>query len=324
MKLICNIVFTKNRPLQLDGYLRSLYKYLPADRIQTHVVYKADRFGAEYDRVFRKFPDCRVTREADFHTDIMAILNQTECRYVLFGVDDTVFFDSIRFEVVEETFASREKDIFGFTLRFSRDSLAGAGDEVTELSAAGEPVYRLNWKRGRTPHTEYPFELGCTFYRTDLVRKIIRSSMSSNPLAARLFLPSSPLMRVLGPLGMRRSTLKRFGYFFSPNTLESWPCRWCREPKDELPDFTYFQKVCAVAIQVNQVNTSNRNESCGAEEYTVEALNEKYRQGYVLDIEYVVTRRPTEPSGGQECFRLRKDPAVQGTAPGPVSRPDSA
>lgn len=314
MKLICNIVFTKNRPLQLDGYLRSLYKYLPADLIQTHVVYKADRFGDEYDRVFRKFPDCRVTREADFHTDLRAILNQTECRYVLFGVDDTVFFDSVRFEVVEETFASREKDIFGFTLRFSRDSLAGAGDEVTELSAAGEPVYRLNWKRGHTPHTEYPFELGCTFYRTDLIRKIIRSSMSSNPLAAKLFMPSSPLMRVLEPLGMRRSTLKRFGYFFSPNTLESWPCRWCREHKDGLPDFTYFQKICAVAIQVNQVNSSNRNESYGVEEHTVEALDEKYRQGYALDIEYVAARRPAEPSGGQECFRLRKDTPAQDIA----------
>jgi len=306
MKLICNIVFTKNRPLQLDGYLRSLYRYFPADLIQTHVVYKAERFASEYDHLFRAFPDCLVTHETDFHTNVLGILDGTECPYVLFGVDDTVFFDSVRFEVIEETFARHEKDIFGFTLRFSRDSLADGGDEITELSAAGEPVYRLNWKHGRTAHTRYPFELGCTFYRTDLVRRIIHASMSSSLLAARLFMPSSSLMRVLALLGARRPIVKRFGYFFSPNTLESWPCRWCRQHADGLPDFTYFQEVCAVAIQVNLVNTSNRNEHYGAREHTVEALNEKYRQGYTLDIEHVAANRPTEPSGGQESFRLTR------------------
>ncbi|MEN6576472.1 MAG: hypothetical protein ABFD90_09020 [Phycisphaerales bacterium] len=306
MKLICNIVFTKNRPLQLDGYLRSLYRCFPADLIQTHIVYKPERFGSEYDRLFHEFPDCLVTRETDFHTNVMDILSRTECRYVLFGVDDTVFFDSVRFDVVEETFDRHEKDIFGFTLRFSRDSLAGDGEEVTELSAAGETIYRLNWKHGHTAHTRYPFELGCTFYRADLVRRILRGSMSAGPLAARLFLPSSSLMRVLAPLGLRRSTLKHFGYFFSPNTLESWPCRWSREHKDELPDFTYFQKICAVAIQVNLVNTTTRNEHYGTAEHTVEALNEKYRQGYAMDIEHVAANRPTEPSSGQKSFRLTR------------------
>jgi hypothetical protein len=178
---------------------------------------------------------------------------------------------------------------------------------------AGAPVYRLNWKEGRTPHTRYPFELGCTFYRTDLVRRILRSSMSSSRLAARLFLPPSPLMRVLEPLGLRRSVLKRLGYFFSPNTLESWPCRWCREHEDALPAYTYFQKICAAAIQVNMVNASNRNEPWGTDEHTVEALNEKYRQGYVLDIEHVAAAKPTAPSCGREFFRLRRDRQPEAT-----------
>ncbi len=308
MAMISNIVFTKNRPLQLDGYLRSLYRHFPSELIQTHIVYKADRFESEYDRLFRKFPDCLVTRESDFHRDIMGILDRVESRYVLFGVDDTVFFRSVRFEVIEETFSRHHEDVFGFTLRFSPDSLAGAGDEITELSVAGETIYRVNWKRGRTPHTRYPFELGCTFYRTELVRKILRGSMSDSRLAAKLFMPSSPLMQVLGPLGLRRSTLKRFGYFFSPNTLESWPCRWCREHEDLLPDFTYFQGMCAAAIQVNMVNTSTENKHYGTEEHTVEALNEKYKQGYVLDIEYVAAEKPAEPSCGREFFRLTSEP----------------
>ncbi len=312
MKMIGNIVFTKNRPLQLDGYLRSLYRHFPSGLIQTHIIYKVERFAEEYDQLFRKFPDCLVIRERDFHTDLLGLLNRMESKYVLFGVDDTVFFDSVRFGVINETFSCYHEDIFGFTLRFSPDSLASSGDEVTELSVAGDRVYRLNWKDGRTPHTRYPFELGCTFYRTELVRRILQSSMSSSPLAARLFMPSSLLMRALQPLGLRRSMLKRFGYFFSPNTLESWPCRWCREHKDLLPGYTYFQRICAAAIQVNMVNTSARNRHYGTEEHTVEALNEKYKQGYVLDIEHVAAGKPAEPSCGREFFRLRADAQPEG------------
>ncbi len=312
MKMIGNIVFTKNRPLQLDAYLRSLYRHFPSDLIQTHIIYKAERFGRQYDQLFRKFPDCLVIRERDFHTDLMGVLNRMESKYVLFGVDDTVFFDCVRFDVIEETFSHHREDIFGFTLRFGRGSLAGTGDEVTELSVAGERVYRLNWEDGRTPHTRYPFELGCTFYRTELVRRILQSSMSSSHLAARLFMPSSVLTRALQRLGLRRSILKRFGYFYSPNTLESWPCRWCREHKDLLPAYTYFQRICAAALQVNMVNTSARNWHYGTQEHTVEALNEKYKQGYVLDIEHVAASKPVEPSCGPEFFRLRADAQPEG------------
>lgn len=307
MKPVANIVFTKNRPLQLDAYLRSLYRFFPSDQIQTHIVYKAERFESEYEQLFRKFPDSSVIRERDFHADVMGILDGTESRYVLFGVDDTVFFDSVSFEVIEEAFARQSEDIFGFTLRFSPDSLAKTGDEIGGVTIANEPVCRLNWKDGQTAHTRYPFELGCTFYRTDLVRQILENSMSSSRVASRLLKPSSTLMAVLGPLGRKRSTLKRLGYFFSPNTLESWPCRWCCDHPDRLPSFTYFQRLCAVAIQVNMVNTSTANEHYGTEEHTVEALNEKYRQGYVLDIEHVAAGRPTEPGGGRELFRLCRD-----------------
>ncbi len=312
MKSIANIVFTKNRPLQLEAYLRSLYRYFPQEGIETHVVYKAEHFGQEYEQVFRTFAHCRVIRERDFHAEIMGILERTEARYVLFGVDDTVFFDSVRFEVIDETFSRHREDIFGFTLRFGPDSMAVRDDKVETLSAAGEPIYRLNWKQGQHAHTRYPFELGCTFYRTELVRKILRQSMSSSRLAARWFGPSSVLIRMLRPLGRARWTLKRFGYFFSPNTLESWPCRWCRQHPDELPDYTYFQKACAVAIPVNLVNTSTRNEHIGTDEHTVEALNEKYRQGYVVDIDYVAACKPTEPHGERDLFRLRRGLTTEG------------
>lgn len=303
-KLISNIVFTKNRPLQLHAYLESLYRYFPAELIQTYIIYKVELFEPEYASLFRRFPDCVVIKEKDFHSDFMQVLDQVRTEYILFGIDDVVLFDSVDLGLVERTFTEHAEDIFGFTLRFSPESLEDSSDVKTNCTIAGQQVYRLNWKNGQTPHTRYPFELCCTFYTAALVRKIIRSSMSDSLLAGRLFMPASPLVKALAVAGLKRSTLKRFGYFFSPNTLESWPCRWCRNNPEQVPDFTYFQKLCASAIQVNRVNTSTENPFDGTAEHTVEALNEKYKQGYNLDIDFVAKARPTEPGCGREYFRL--------------------
>jgi len=305
-KLIGNIAFTRNRPLQLHAYLESLYRHFPAELIQTYVIYKVELFEQEYDALFRRFPDVRVIREGDFHADVMGVLDSLDTKYILFGIDDVVVFDSVRFEVIDEVFTNYRDEVFGFTLRFDAASLADDGEVVEACTVAGEQVYKLDWRTARTRHGGYPFELCCTFYANELVKRIMRESMSSSVWAARLFKPSSPLTRALGPLGLRRSTLKRFGYFFSPNTLESWPCRWCRHHRDQLAPFTWFQKICATAIQVNMVNTSTRNDHYGTVEHTVEALNDKYQRRFRLDIDSVAARGPTRPGSGREYFELTR------------------
>jgi hypothetical protein len=303
-KMISNIIFTKNRPLQLEAYLESLYKYFPSELIQTYIIYKVELFAEEYEQLFRNFSKCVVIRESDFHSNFMQILDQIRTKYVLFGIDDVVFFDGVRFEIIDRTFAEQGDNIFGFTLRFSPESLKDSKDNLAECSILEEPVYRLNWKNGQTPHTRYPFELCCTFYSTDFVKKIIYGSMSNSPLAKKLFHPASVLIRTLDKAGRKRSMLKRFGYFFSPNTLESWPCKWCQNNQTQLPDYIYFQKLCASAIQVNMVNTSTENTHEGTDEHTVESLNHKYKQGYRLDIDFVAEKRPREPGSGREYFKL--------------------
>ena len=305
-KIISNIVFTKNRPLQLDAYLESLYKYFPLDIIQTYIIYKEELFTEQYQQLFEKYRECIVVKESDFHCDFMQILEQTHTKYVLFGIDDVVFFDSVNFEIIDRTFDKQSENIFGFTLRFSPESLKDGGDIIEEHSAAGGKVFSINWKNGRTPLTRYPFELCCTIYLTSLVKKIIYGSMNNSQLAKRFFCPSSALIRFLSKIGRKRATLKRFGFFFSPNTLESWPCRWCRNNKTSLPDYIYFQKLCASAIQVNLVNTSTDNEHQGTDEHTVQSLNNKYKEGYRLDINYVSEHKPKATHCGKEHVVFRK------------------
>jgi hypothetical protein len=54
------------------------------------------------------------------------------------------------------------------------------------------------------------------------------------------------------------------------------------------------------------VNTTTKNTYDGTDEHTVEALNDKYKHGYRLDIDFVTDNRPTEPGCGQKYFKLMK------------------
>lgn len=303
---ITNIVFTKNRPLQLEGYLRSLRRYLPAALMRTVIIYKAGLFESEYDEVFNEFSDIQIVRECDFHSDVLNALTQVETEYILFGIDDVVFFDSVDFGIIAETFSQAGNSIFGFTLRFSHDSVELKEDDIIEEYVNGQTIYKVDWTNGKSAHSRYPFELCCTLYRTELVRQILEGLLSKNLIAKGFFKPDSYLIKNLWKINLARSTLKRFGYFFSPNTFESWPCRWCQNNSNKLPRFTYFQKLCASAVQVNMVNVSTINTFDGTFEQSVEVLNEKYKQGYRLDVDYLITNRPYTMSCGQKYFRLIK------------------
>ncbi|UCG48057.1 MAG: hypothetical protein JSU94_21585 [Phycisphaerales bacterium] len=310
-KKISNIVFTRNRPLQLHAYLGSLHRYFPSRLFETYILYKEELFSEEYNAVFRLFPDCVVVREAEFHSDLIKILNGIHTKHLLFGIDDVVVFDSVDFDLIEGALADHPDDAFGFSLRLGREFVAKGGDNVEEVTIAGRHLFRINWSLARTKTTQYPFELCATAYPTALVRRVVASTMCANPLARRLFLPASPLVRALAKVTSTRRLLKAFGYFFDPNTFESWNCRWCRAHAAEVPGYLYFQKQCCSAMQINVVNTSTRSEPDGTTEHAVEALNEKYRQGYRLDIDYIAANKPRRPHCGKESFRLVRGQATE-------------
>jgi len=305
-KMISNIVFTKNRPLQLDAYIESLYRYFPSELIQMHIIYKAELFDEEYQQLFRKYADCIVIKESDFHTDFLNLLSQIDTKFILFGIDDVVYFNSVDFDVIDDTFNEFSDDIFGFSLRLNEENVKKS-DPVSKAVVAGESIYRMNWTQGQTPVTRYPFELCATIYPTVLVKRVIDDMMNSNPLIKKLFSPSSALVKSLAKIVSRHSILKSFGYFYNPNTLESWNCRWCQKHSEQLPAFIYFQKLCASAIQVNMVNISARKNLEGSAEYTVEALNDKFRNVFRLDIDFNSENRPIGTHAGTECFRLTKN-----------------
>lgn len=313
-KIISNIVFTRNRPLQLDAYLASLYRHIPQELIQTYVIYKVDLFDAQYCEVFKQFDNCIVIREKDFHDDFVSLIEEIDTAYMLFGTDDVVYFDSVDFAVIDKVFEKFPEDIFGFTLRFSPETLktgdrTGARnriDVITEMEIADEKVYRLNWKQGKTPNSKYPFELNSTIYKTGLVKEIVSRTGREWPMLKKLFPKDSVRVKLLKKIVSMKDFLIAIDTFRNPNTLETHCYKWCRRNKSKVPDYLYYQKLCASALQINTVNTELDSPIDSPDNLTVEALNEQYKQGYRFDIDAIEKNKPKATHAGGECFSFTR------------------
>ncbi|MGB5157624.1 MAG: hypothetical protein WBN77_09345 [Desulfobacterales bacterium] len=137
IKPISNIIFSMNRPLQLEAYLESLYRHMPQKQIQTYIIYKIDLFKEQYSELFERFSDCIVIKEQDFHHDFVDLIEQIDSKYILFGTDDVAYYDSVDFAVIEDAFSRSSNDIFGFSLRLSPQSIGEDYDELTEMEIGG-------------------------------------------------------------------------------------------------------------------------------------------------------------------------------------------
>lgn len=293
----------------MHGYLESLRRFLPAEVIQTYILYKPDLFAAEYETCFASFPDCQVIRETNFHRDFMLLFESIKTEYILFGIDDLVYFDSVSWDTVKKTFDCSQDRLFGFSLRLDKRQMVQdikAGN-VNEYDIDGQAICAVDWTKGQAAAARYPFELCATIYRTEDIRCLIAAIRSQNGFANRFLCPRSAISGIYGKLFKVRSLYKRLGFFYNPNTLESWCCRYVQNHPEQFGRLLAFQKICASAIQVNMVNTSTANEWDDKTDLTVENLAEKYRQGWRLNIDWFGQNPPQDTHSDAAYFHLKKD-----------------
>jgi hypothetical protein len=307
MKLT-NIVFTRNRPLQLEGYLQSFYRFMPRESVQTCILYKPDLFDEQYSEVFQRFSHCRVFREKEFNSDFLSILEQVETEYMNFGTDDVIYFDSVDLDVIRGVFEEFPEEAFGFSLRMSPESIDEK--EIYSHKVDKHNVYSVNWKRTNDKTARYPFELNGTIYRTELVKEIISHFSKDKEVLKKIFNKDSVRVRILSKVFPMKNFLALLETFHNPNNLEGHCYRWVKKHKYRYRKKLFFQKLCCSAIQVNLVNTTVKNPIDGSQEHRVEALNEKFKQGYKFDIEALERNKPERTHVGREKFVLVKRSAA--------------
>jgi glycosyltransferase involved in cell wall biosynthesis len=247
------IVFSKDRPLQLDATLRSLA--LNNDDIapeDVHVLYMTSgpAFAAGYRILASEHPGVRLHRETHFKTDLVALVDGS--RSLLFLVDDTLFVGPFSaagaLRVLDE-----DESCLGFSLRLGRNTTQcytlDQPQSVPKLTQLHTGVLTFDWTKAEHDFG-YPLEVSSSLYRT------------------------SDILPLLQRLDYR-----------SPNTLEGALARHASSFREARPRLACFAQSVAFSVPANLVQTAWKNRADSNPALTARALADVYARGHRLDVE---------------------------------------
>ncbi len=167
------IVFSKDRPLQLQAYLESLFYYSSIKEDSIYVLYQPTE-NISYQELIRQYPNIHWVEETNFPADLMTILDEAK-DFILWGCDD-VFFKSFFDPTICVKALSQDPKIFGFGLRLGKNI-----PPDVEMISRGDYLL-CNWTKAPQGYWSYPWEVSTSIYRKSDVMEFIKlSSNISNP-----------------------------------------------------------------------------------------------------------------------------------------------
>lgn len=244
------VVFSKDRPLQVDAALTSWKRHCrDAASTEINVIYKAStsRMLSLYRRLMQEHPDVNFIREGDFRRDVLVLARSRE--YIFYAVDDTVFVRD--FEMAEIAAALKANpDALGFSLRLGTNTnycyTLNRPQKLPEFEKSG------GFLKFRWPDAEcdfgYPLEVSSSVYRTAEMIPLLDSLQFRNP-----------------------NTLENAIASRSEQYRASHPCLLC-------PGQTQ-----AFSIPANMTQSVCVNRIADAPDYSVERLEKRYVEGERID-----------------------------------------
>jgi len=282
------IILSKDRACQLDLLFQSIRRFCPSLFSEITVIYKASNSEYEigYEKLFWKvknslpFYDKVVWyKEKEFYKDFIQAIDNCNTSYICGLTDDCLFYDKINVSAndIKQTFTD---DVFCFSFRLGVNTIIQnymTGEEqypllqreVTELNK-GE-IIKWNWKlRPPMENYAYPVSLDGHIFRT---KELLKISTIKNFTCLRQWEGELSLI-------IRRLTAKPYMASLSHSVLFNIPANCVQDPP--LISGTQFP-------------------------YSVEELNQKYLDGQILDLDFILNNcMPVLSSHKEVEFRFRK------------------
>ncbi|MBI5388565.1 MAG: FkbM family methyltransferase [Verrucomicrobia bacterium] len=179
------IVFSKDRPLQLEATLASLQRCCPdlAGAAQTTVLYttSAPKWERLYDIARREHPEVCFVRETSFRADVLRLAAEAE--HVFFLVDDNIFIREFRLGDITAAL-EQNADALGFSLRLGRNTTFCYSFDTPQtlppFQTLSAHVLKFDWRKAEHDFG-YPLELSSSIYRTAEVLPLLRALDFRNP-----------------------------------------------------------------------------------------------------------------------------------------------
>ena len=249
------IVFSKNRPAQLDLLLRSLTVNAPDLFSRIEVLWHCNPGTMEegYEHcIGLHYRNKKITFTAQtiFRMEVEMLMDAVTEDFVAFGMDDCVLYRPLPEGVVE--FAD---DVLCFSLRLGMNTRVCYPMQTTQWFGVQKPDEHgqtIAWEWGKASgDLGYPGSLDFHLWRTADIWP----------------------------------ALAEYNWENSPNEIEDCLVAHCRELAEEKPRVASFSESCVVGIPANRVSATHEgNRMEGRKDETPEALNERFLAGGRLSL----------------------------------------
>lgn len=176
------IIFSRDRALQLDLTLKSLYANTD-EYMDIHVIYTCsnDRHEKSYEILKKEHKFVDFVREIDFKTDLLRLLHDK--MYVLFCVDDCVFTNHFNMNEIINLL-DVNNDAIGFSLRLGVNTTncysVNALQQFPPCVKVKENILMFGWYKADLDFG-YPLELSSSVYRVPDINPILCNLDYRNP-----------------------------------------------------------------------------------------------------------------------------------------------
>lgn len=246
------VIFSKDRPLQLDLLLNTLFIHNSCtDAVPYEVVlYKAttEEYKEGYEKIKKRHLGTAFIEETDFKINLLTIIRNK--KYVLFLVDDTVFVRKFNPKKICEDLGIFDGAI-GFSLRLGENTTYSYPLDALQTMPLAQTLFDdvlfYQWNIRLADDFNYPLELSSSIYRTEDIMIFLKDTIYKNP-----------------------------------NDLE-WNMASNAHILRYRPYLLVYKTSVAFSNPINKVQTVNNNRVGSNEEFSPKALLEKLKGDFYID-----------------------------------------
>lgn len=263
------VIFSKNRAMQLDACLRSLYWNMSnkADSdTAIYVLYDIDTVGhlSSYWKLKSGYFNIHFIPEKNFHKDLLYIMDGFE--NVMFCTDDTIFkrqFSPLKYaEILNDT-----PTAIGFSLRLGKNITYcyphDAEQQIPNFEQVLGDIIKFPWVDGKYDFG-YPMDLSSSIYRTKDIFNMI-------------------------------DNIRWINKWDSPNYLESFLDGAVSFYMMDMPYLLCTLESVAYCNPVNVVQKTHNNRCGNKSTYSPDALCDMFLAGKRIDITNLLGYKNTSP-----------------------------
>ena len=178
------IIFSKNRALQLDLLLRSLYNCIDDfSELDIKILYKttSDRHKKSYETLQSEWKNIQYVEETNFKNDLLNAIDGYE--YTFFIVDDNVFCNRFCLDEIIKLLG-KNNSVLGFSLRLGKNTeycfSCNMPQSIPAMKEYNKDISTYFWPQSQFDFS-YCLEVSSSIYRSKDILQVIQERIFNNP-----------------------------------------------------------------------------------------------------------------------------------------------